>query len=99
MVLDDQCIKGSETAKSGTDGQKLHMRLFEEGKYPHLFNVSRGHISLGSSIEGNKTRGGARAHSVSWSYSTKKLLTEGLNVERLSWCNANVGSILRAWQI
>ncbi len=38
-------------------------------------------------------RGGARANSVSWSYSTKKLLTEGLNVERLNWCNANVGSI------
>lgn len=33
VVWGDQCTEGSQTAKSGTDEQNLHMMLFEEGKY------------------------------------------------------------------
>lgn len=33
--------KGSQTAKSGTDEQKRHMRLYNTDKQTHLCNVQR----------------------------------------------------------
>ncbi len=36
MVYREVCTEGSETAKSGTDEQERHKRLFEGGKQAHL---------------------------------------------------------------
>ena len=39
MVRGDPCTEGSGTAKSGTDEQKRHKRLFGEGKQAHHCNA------------------------------------------------------------
>jgi hypothetical protein len=39
VVLGDRCTEGSETAKSGTDEQKVHMRHNEKDEYPHQYEV------------------------------------------------------------
>ena len=39
MVWGDPCTKGSETAKVGTDEQKLHMRLITMGKVTQHTNA------------------------------------------------------------
>ena len=39
LVSREGCSKGSQTAKSGTDEQKRHMRLRNEDKQAHHCNV------------------------------------------------------------
>jgi hypothetical protein len=39
VVYCEVCTEGSETAKSGTDEQKRHMRLLNEDKQAMLCNV------------------------------------------------------------
>jgi len=39
VVWGDPYTEGSETTKSGTDGQERHMRLFNEDKQAHHCNV------------------------------------------------------------
>ena len=39
MVCRKASTEGSETAKSGTDEQERHMRLWNEDKQAHLCNV------------------------------------------------------------
>lgn len=41
VVYREVCTEGSQTAKSGTDGQKRYMRLFNVGKQAHHCNVQR----------------------------------------------------------
>ena len=41
VVYREVCTEGSQTAKSGTDDQKRHMRLFNVGKQAHLCEVQR----------------------------------------------------------
>ncbi len=41
MVYREVCTEGSQTAKSGTDGQKRYMRLFNVDKQAHHCNVQR----------------------------------------------------------
>jgi len=39
VVYCEVCTEGSQTAKSGTDEQKLHMRLIKMGKQTHHCNA------------------------------------------------------------
>ncbi len=39
VVLGNQSTGGSETAKSGTDEQKVHKRHNEKGQYPHQYDA------------------------------------------------------------
>ena len=41
VVFREECTEGSQTAKSGTDEQKRHMRLQNENKQAHHCNVRR----------------------------------------------------------
>ncbi len=41
VVYREICTEGSQTAKSGTDGQKRYMRLLNVDKQAHLCNVQR----------------------------------------------------------
>ncbi len=41
LVTGDGGSEGSETAKSGTDEQKLHTRLYREGKQAHHCNAQK----------------------------------------------------------
>ncbi len=45
VVCCETCTEGSETAKSGTDEQKRHIRLFEMGKQAHLCDAPNERIS------------------------------------------------------
>jgi hypothetical protein len=64
VVWGDPCTEGSQTAKSGTDGQKQYMRLFNVDKQAHLCEVLRSPKALFSRYCRNRrkekalTRGG-----------------------------------------
>ena len=71
VVYREVCTEGSQTAKSGTDGQKRYMRLFNVDKQAHHCNVQRTQKAFYSRYrrdwrkENALTRGGLGLGSVS----------------------------------
>jgi len=82
VVWGDPYTEGSQTAKSGTDEQERHMRLFVEGKQTHHCNAYKQQFT-NSRCRGNwrkdnaLTRGGLSNHELEWEKSADAIVTNG----------------------
>jgi hypothetical protein len=93
VVWGDPCTEGSQTAKSGTDGQKRYMRLFNVDKQAHHCNVQRTTKAFYSRYrrhwikEKALTRGGLELYELLFEKSAEAIVgglryeTKGMSVE------------------